>query len=284
MLRLLIITLLLVVDGQATPTHATAPQQATTCRTPFALPAVKLKDHSLFFFDGWYYLVAIRIDLPAVDDRGELTFAYARTRDFCTWEELAAPLRHGAPGDADESYIWAPHVVLVGETFYMYYTGVNRNIAQSIMLATSTNPADPQSWTKQGVVFRPQHPDAVYPGPTHWADCRDPMVLAYNGRYYLYYTGVNRHGPIIGVAVADAPAGPWRDLGAVYQSAAGAVPESPYVIEQAGVYYLFYNEGERQAAAHSGAGRSPRSGHGSLPCGSVWAGRTIFISTTVRGW
>ncbi|NJO83844.1 MAG: family 43 glycosylhydrolase [Blastochloris sp.] len=194
-------------------------------------------------FDGWYYLVAIRIDLPAVDDRGELTFAYARTRDFCTWEELAAPLRHGAPGDADESYIWAPHVVLVGETFYMYYTGVNRNIAQSIMLATSTNPADPQSWTKQGVVFRPQHPDAVYPGPTHWADCRDPMVLAYNGRYYLYYTGVNRHGPIIGVAVADAPTGPWRDLGAVYQSAAGAVPESPYVIEQAGVYYLFYNEG-----------------------------------------
>ena len=213
-----------------------------SCYTPFVLPNVRLKDHSLFTFAGWYYLVAIRIDLPEPTNRGELSFAYARTRDFCTWEELATPLRHGAPGDADEAYIWAPHVIQVGDTFYMYYTGVNQQIAQTIMLATSTNPADPQSWQKQGVIFRPDHPDAVYPGPASWSDCRDPMVLTYNGHYYLYYTGVNRSGPIVGVAEAAQPAGPWRDLGAVYQATeVGSIPESPYVVEQNGLFYLFYN-------------------------------------------
>jgi len=222
--------------------HGSPALAATFCHTPFALPQVKLKDHSLFAFEGWYYLVATRIDLPALNDRGEFQFAYARTRDFCTWEELATPLRHGGPGDADEAYVWAPHVITVGNTFYMYYTGVNTQIAQTIMLATSTNPADPQSWQKQGVVFRPHHPDALYSGPTTWSDCRDPMVLAYNGRYYLYYTGADRSGPIIGVAMADNPAGPWYDLGATYQAAEpGKVPESPHVIEQSGLFYIFYN-------------------------------------------
>ncbi|MBX0329941.1 hypothetical protein K2Z83_19940 [Oscillochloris sp. ZM17-4] len=226
-------------DGASPPPLAPAELR---CHTPFTLPQVKLKDHSLFAFDGWYYLVSISIDLPAPDDRSELQFAYARTQDFCAWEALASPLRHGAPGDADEAYVWAPHVISVGGTYYMYYTGVNHQIAQSIMLATSTNPADPQSWQKQGVILRPDHPGAVYPGPAQWSDCRDPMVLAYGGRYYLYYTGADTSGPIVGVAVADGPAGPWSDLGAAYiPPAAERVPESPYVVDQDGVFYLFYN-------------------------------------------
>lgn len=239
--RIARLTLVALLLG-ATPAPPARVAPAAPCATPLSIPGVRLKDHSLFAFDGFFYLVAIRIDLPNTDGRGELSFAYARTHDFCAWEELAAPLRHGDPGDPDEAYIWAPHVIAVGDTFYMYYTGVNRQIAQTIMLATSTNPADPQSWQKQGAVFRPHHPDAVYPGPQAWSDCRDPMVLAHQGRYYLYYTGANRAGPIVGLAVADAPAGPWYDLGAVYAAAEpGRLPESPYVVEQAGLFYLFYN-------------------------------------------
>lgn len=216
------------------------------CGVPYTLPGSALKDHSLFAFDGWYYLVGIRIALPKVDDRGELDFAYARTRDFCAWETLASPLGHGAPGEPDEAYVWAPHVIRVGDTFYMYYTGVNRQIAQTIMLATSTNPADPASWQKRGAVFRPDHPGAVYPGPGAWSDCRDPMVLAHEGRYYLYYTGTDEDGPIVGVAMAASPTGPWRDLGAVYRAAEpGEISESPFVVEQGGVYYLFTNGGGR---------------------------------------
>lgn len=184
-------------------THETTP-----CYTPWSLPNTKLKDHTLFAYQNTYYLVSIKIDLPAPDDRSEYMFAYARTDDFCTWEHLETPLRFGNEDDADESYIWAPHVIQQEDTFYMFYTGVNRYIAQSIMLATSTTPDNPQSWTKQGVVFQPHHDSMVYAGAHTWSDARDPMVLAHNNRYFLYYTGQDTSGGIIGVAMADTLTGP----------------------------------------------------------------------------
>src|SRR5215210_7683518 len=113
---------------------------APPCFNAWSLPNVKLKDHTLFKYQDYYYLVATRIELPAKDERGEYTFAYARTRDFCTWENLGTVLGPGAPGGPDESYIWAPYVVEEDGAFFMFYTGVNRYIAQSIMLATTTNP------------------------------------------------------------------------------------------------------------------------------------------------
>ena len=124
----------------------------------------------------------------------------------------------------------------------MFYTGVNRNIAQSIMLAISTSPADPQSWIKQGVVFRPQHAGMVYAGPESWSDARDPMMLRYNGRYYMYYTGRDLSGGIVGVAVADQLMGPWRDLGAVLGTSSSTMPESPFVVPYEGHFYLYYND------------------------------------------
>ena len=124
----------------------------------------------------------------------------------------------------------------------MFYAGVNRNVAQSIMLATSTNPADPTSWVKAGVVFQPSHPSMIYPGPTAWSDARDPMVLFYNNRYFLYYTGTDTSGGIVGVAVADAITGPWQDVGATLRTDPSTHPESPFVVSYAGNYYLYTND------------------------------------------
>jgi hypothetical protein len=212
---------------------------ASSC--PFALPNYRLKDHTLFRYRDYFYLAAIRIEHSNSDGRGEYDFAYARTRDFCTWEDLGAILGPGAAGDADEAYIWAPHVVEEGGVFYLFYTGVNRNIAQSIMLATSTNPAEPGSWQKQGVVFRPDHEGMIYGGPDVWSDARDPMVLRYANRYYLFYTGRDVSGGIVGVATMDSLEGAWRDLGAVFQTSALVMPESPFVLHAGTYFYLYYN-------------------------------------------
>ncbi|WP_129671313.1 family 43 glycosylhydrolase [Candidatus Chloroploca sp. Khr17] len=259
------LVVLLLLSLLSTSIHSFSQLPATSssaCNTPLHIAGVRLKDHSLFFFDGWYYVVSIRVE-PASgssardkavsplrsSERLEGRFAYARTRDFCFWEELAMPLEHGEAGEPDEWEIWAPHVIERDGTFYMYYTGVNNQIAQTIMLATSTNPADPASWQKKGVIFTPHHPEAFYPGPDYWSDCRDPMVLFYQGRYYLYYTGVNTQGPIVGLAFAEHPEGPWHDLGAVYQEREpGRIPESPYVVEHEGLFYLFYNSSGRDGA------------------------------------
>lgn len=223
------------------PKSFSSPSSDMTCSSSWSLPQVRLKDHALFAYQDSFYIVSIKIDLPAKDDRGEYTFAYARTNDFCTWEYLGTALTFGAEGDADESYIWAPHVIEENHTFFMFYTGVNRHISQSIMVATSFNPADPTSWVKQGVVFRPNHPGMVYAGAEHWSDARDPMVLKYNQRYYLYYTGRDVTGGIVGVAMADALVGPWHDLGAVVRLPATLMPESPFVVAYNNFFYLYYN-------------------------------------------
>jgi hypothetical protein len=264
------------------PTPAVSPTPTDiTCSSSWSLPQVRLKDHSLFAYQDFLYLVSIKIDLPAKDDRSEYTFAYARTNDFCTWEYLGTALTFGAEGDADESYIWAPHVVEENDTFFMFYTGVNRHISQSIMLATSSHPADPTSWVKQGVIFRPNHPGMVYAGAEHWSDARDPMVLKYNQRYYLYYTGRDVTGGIVGVAMADALVGPWYDLGAVVRLPATLMPESPFVVAYNNFFYLYYNAAGDTQHPLSGPqwqwAPSPLRSVATANKGAAWVGTRLFL-------
>lgn len=67
-------------------------------------------------------------------------------------------------GAWDETAIWVLFIYEESEVYYLYNTGVTHAIAQSIMLATSTNPADPASWQSQGVIFQPNHPDMIWGG------------------------------------------------------------------------------------------------------------------------
>ena len=121
------------------------------CETPGWFPEeFGLKDHSIFWYAPYYYIVSNLIP-------GENRFAYARSKDLCSWEVLPPILNARIRGSWEESSIWAPFVLEEDGVFYMYYTGVNFNFTQSIMLATSTNPADPASWQSQGMIFQPSH-------------------------------------------------------------------------------------------------------------------------------
>jgi beta-xylosidase len=193
-----------------------------------------LKDHSVFQYDGYYYLASIY--LP-----GERKFAYARSQDLCNWEDLGPILTERTPGAWDAMAIWAPFVLEVEGTFYMYYTGVISGFTQSIMLATSTNPADPASWEEQGMIFQPTHFGADWT-VGEWANCRDPHVLFANGNYYLFYTGTDVIGGIVGAARSAHPAGPWTDLGSVVVPAVGINFESPTAFFREGTYYLTYHQ------------------------------------------
>jgi hypothetical protein len=193
-----------------------------------------LKDHTVFRFAGFYYLASIY--LPE-----ENKFAYARTHDFCNWEDLSPILAERTSGDWDEKNIWAPFVLEDNGVFYMYYTGVTNDFTQSIMLATSSNPADPTSWQEYGMVFQPSHPDAIWT-EFNWSDCRDPHVLFVNGVYYLYYTGTDTTGGIVGVASAYSPTGPWTDLGSVLEPVPDHSFESPTLFYREGFYYLIYHD------------------------------------------
>ncbi|NJN65825.1 MAG: family 43 glycosylhydrolase [Chloroflexaceae bacterium] len=232
------------------------PYALLPCYDPWSPPDpdTRVKDHTLFAYQDAFYLVTmVETTKPGgqggqneSDERDSKMLAGARTEDFCTWEYLGVVLSLGDTGEADEAALWAPYVVQESETTYLFYTGVNRHLSQSIMLATSTDPGDPQNWVRRGVVFRPHHDGMIYAGTESWSDARDPMVLSYQGRYYLYYTGRDVDGGIVGVAMAETLDGPWQDLGAVLRTPHDIMPESPFVVEAHGFFYLFYN------AAHIG--------------------------------
>lgn len=218
-----------------------AEAQTETCEQPGWFPtSFGLKDHTVFFADGFIYIMSI---YWPDEDR----FAYARSTDWCNWEDLGPILTERTPGAPDELAIWSPFVLENQGTYYAYYTGVTRHFTQSIMLATSQNPADPASWQEQGVIFQPNHDSAIWEA-NEWADCRDPMVLLDGDVFYLYYTGRDAgadgaHG-IVGIAQASSPEGPWTDLGATITSPVPALfqmLESPTVYNFQGYYYLFAN-------------------------------------------
>jgi len=220
---------------------ANKPQKVVECDKPGWFPEdFGLKDHSIFIYDGYYYLISIYVPLDTDDPLAQDRFAYARSTDFCTWEQLDYVLANRVPGTRDEASIWAPYVFEEDDTYYLFYTGVTQKVTQSILLATSIDPSDPLSWQTRGVVFQPDHSGMIWV-EDEWADCRDPMVIKKNDVYYLYYTGLDETGGIIGVAESTSLMGTWVDQGSVTEPDPTTMRESPFVLSRDGIYYLFYN-------------------------------------------
>lgn len=229
-----------------------------------------LKDHSVFIFDSTYYIASIR-----TPDESE--FVYARSNDLCHWEDLGTVISERIPGEWDEAAVWAPYVFQENGTYFMYYTGVRNDFTQSIMLAKSTNPADPDSWQRQGLIFQPDHRGSLWQAG-RWSDCRDATVLRFGDIYYMVYTGLDDTGGIVGLATSYAPTGPWHDWGMILSlSQPGAMAESPTITRYAGVYYLLYHDtyrGQEYRIGPTFAG--PWSDAYALPPGwanEVWMGQ-----------
>jgi hypothetical protein len=254
--KIIILIVSLMVAFLVLPNRDGDAQETAACEPMGWFPTdFDLKDHSVFFYDGYYYIVSIY-------NPGEQFFAYARSKDLCNWEDLS-PILTDRSSEWESANVWAPFVLELDGVYYMYYTGVKGpypNFTQSIMLATTTNPADPDSWVLQGLIFQPDHPGTTWLDG-HWADCRDPYVLKVGDTFYLYYTARDIDGGIVGVATANNPYfdNAW-DLGSVMKlpNPDGLVtqaaqnyaiqrissirnPESSLVYVHDGYYYLFYN-------------------------------------------
>lgn len=246
-LRLVIISLLCILFFP--PQTAYTASLALPCELPGWFPEDHgVKDHTIFRYDDYYYIAANYIPY-------EKKFAYARSTDLCLWEELDPILDERLAGTWDELAIWSPNVFEEEGIYYMYFTGVTRDFTQSILLATSSNPDDPQSWEIQDMVFQPDHPGSTWI-EIDWADCRDPMVMKLNGVYYLYYTGYDELGGIVGVATSDSPTGEWTDWGNIIPPLPGNLPESPTLYFHQPYYYLFYHPSGQSETYRIGASPS----------------------------
>ncbi|MFC1923024.1 family 43 glycosylhydrolase [Chloroflexota bacterium] len=251
----------LIIDQGNDPALA---RYSSTCEKKGWFPSdFGLKDHHVFIYDGYYYLISIYVPPGTTDPLLQDRFAYARSLDLCNWEDLTPVLPDRMSGSWDESAIWAPYVYQENGIYYLYYTGVTRDFTQSILLATSSDPSDPESWEKQEQVFQPNHPGMIWQDGKA-ADCRDPTVIKQGDVYHMYYAGRDQSGSIIGLATAPSPMGPWTDWGTVVSPEPDAILESPTIAQFEGFSYLFFTRSTvggfyRIGASPSGPWRAPVS-------------------------
>lgn len=156
-------------------------------------------------------------------------------------------------------FIWGGGVVKTPDGLYHLLfarwprrEGFNAWVSHSeIAHATSPDPLGP--WTVTGPVFERR------PGFWDADNVHNPLVLEFDGKYYLYYSGdygprdgtkegwwIHRNHQRLGVAVADHPAGPWKRfdkplLEPTPGSFDGLLVNSPTVArDRAGRYVMVY--------------------------------------------
>ncbi|MBR0158128.1 MAG: family 43 glycosylhydrolase [Clostridia bacterium] len=203
--------------------------------------AVAVVDHDFVEKDGvmhvFYNRAFVGHDWP---ERFVDTFGHAVSEDLIHWTPCP-PVFSAQEGGFDDYQVWSPGFIQRGGKYYMFYTGVNYNIAQAICMAESE---DLVHWTRcaDNPVFIP---GSWAPwSADKWSDCRDGMVFGDDGRYYLYYC-TSRYmddGSIhnaMGIATSD-DLYHWKDEGAFTIPNCNHMPESPYVFKRRGTYYMIF--------------------------------------------
>jgi beta-xylosidase len=129
------------------------------------------------------------------------------------------------PGDFPD-----PSVIRVGQEYWA--TATSSEWGPLFPLLRST---DLVHWELAGHVFHSLPEWAV---ANFWA----PEISEYRGKFYIYYVGRKRGGPLsISVATAAQPQGPWRDHGPLIGQPAGSIDADTAVDEQ-GERYLIWKE------------------------------------------
>lgn len=119
-----------------------------------------------------------------------------------------------------------PSIIRVGEGYYA--TGTSSEWAPYYPIFTST---DLVNWQPAGHVFGEK---PAWIKSSFWA----PEFYQHKGKIYVYYTARKQSDNIscIGVAVADTPAGPYKDYGPVVEFGKEAI--DAFIIEDKGKLYI----------------------------------------------
>ncbi len=140
-------------------------------------------------------------------------------------------------------------VIQVGGRYYVWYSKGKFSTGYDAMVwyATSTNGTD---WAEQGMALGKGEP-----GSWEGASVFTPNILAAEGKYWLFYTGVSKpykkgYNPDskIGIAVSGSPDGPWEKLAANPVLTNSENPEDfdshlvddACLITRGGQYWLYY--------------------------------------------
>lgn len=93
------------------------------------------------------------------------------------------PVLPNGGGWFDQNCCMNPFALRVGDEYYLYYAGADRDGHRRICLATAPV-SDVSSWNRHGPLFDRGEPDSF---DYNW--CVLPCVHRINGKWHLYYTG-----------------------------------------------------------------------------------------------
>ncbi len=156
---------------------------------------------------------------------------YATSQDGWHWEEQGVAVKRGAAGDYDDRSVFTPEVLAHEGKYYLVYQTVKspylRRSFECVALATADSPQGP--WTKSNAPILEPVQDGIWEGEddnrfrvekkgsfdSH--KVHDPTLMAYKGKFYLYYKGepmgeqmhAGGRETKWGVAIADKVEGPY---------------------------------------------------------------------------
>src|ERR1051326_470895 len=134
------------------------------------------------------------------------------------------------PGDFPD-----PSIIRVGNEFWA--TATSSEWGPQFPLLHSTNLVD---WELTGSVFKHRPTWAV---ANFWA----PEISEYGGKYYVYYVGRKKGGPLsVAVAMAEKPSGPYKDYGPLVSQADGSIDPVPVTNESDERYLVWKEDGNSQ--------------------------------------
>ncbi|WP_200976669.1 glycoside hydrolase family 43 protein [Echinicola sp. 20G] len=138
-----------------------------------------------------------------------------------------------------EGWYADPEAIVYGDTYWVYPTYSDAYEKQVFMDAFSSK--DLVNWTKHERII--DTTEVKWAEKAMWA----PGVISKNDKYYLFFAANDVHeGEIggIGVAVADQPQGPFKDMlgePLINEIVNGAQPIDQYIFkDKDGTYYMYY--------------------------------------------
>ena len=184
-------------------------------RDGFSPRGTDFRDFCLVWRNGecHFFYIDARLDQHSRTWGQAVQFGHAVTRDLAHWRVLD-PALFVDPGHWDGRAIWAPNVIELNGTYYMFYTGLNSMLSQSIGVATSD---DLIHWERYhgNPVLSPGCFDWCHWSRETLANCRDPHVYQRRNEFFLFYTALCKTGEVCIAAARSANLFDWSDCGPV---------------------------------------------------------------------
>jgi hypothetical protein len=237
------------------------------------------KEFAFVYDGGLFHLIYMRRNKNLTDPYTNFEFGHAISTDLVNWFQLDT-LLDVQPGTWDEGHVWAPTLIRGGNTWYLFYAGVQDlpfpwSLYQRIGVATSP---DLMTWTHydQPVLTGNMISWAFADSSTFdGAQLRDPYVMEdpeHPDQWIMYYVteaAAARGQLLIGASRNNGGLTPWQDIGPLWCSDNAHFwgwNESPLVFEHAGLWYLF-------STTTSGHPIGFRVGPGPLADSTQWSGK-----------